>query len=481
MIFPKKICFAGLLGLATAAVFGQGDARTYIPPTDSLVQKNLAEWQDLKFGLLMHWGTYSQWGIVESWSLCPEDEDWCKRKPEHGGANWYQYRKNYEALQSTFNPENFNPDRWAVAAKAAGMRYMVFTTKHHDGFCMFPTEYTDYNIADPKCPFSKNICSNVTKEIFDAFRTEGMKVGAYYSKPDWHSQDFWWDYFPPKDRNVNYDLAKYPDRWERFKTFTFNQLQELCTAFGRLDVLWLDGGWVRPANTINRSESWQKGIPDGQDIDMKAISEMARQRQPGIIVVDRWIPGPFENYLTPEQGIPPAPLGVPWETCMTMGDSWSYIPKENYKSARQIIHNLCNVVSKGGNYLLNIAPGPDGEWHPEAYERLAEIGKWMQVNSEAIYGTRTPANEVFHEGKFVFTQKANMLYAIYLGEKEEAAPPTEFRLKFIRPKPGSIVQLLGAGELLTWKTEGGETTVTLPKNLREKLPCQHSWVFKFQI
>ncbi len=459
---------------------GQEHARLYIPPSDTLVQQNILAWQDLKFGLLMHWGTYSQWGIVESWSLCPEDEGWCERRGAQAD-NWYEYKQAYENLQKTFNPTLFNPTRWADAAKAAGMRYMVFTTKHHDGFCMFDTRQTDYKITDPKCPFSTNPKADVTREIFNAFRAKGFKTGAYFSKPDWHSTDFWWPYFPPKDRNVNYDLHKYPERYNRFKAFTLNQLEELCTNYGPLDILWLDGGWVRPANTINRTESWQRGIPEGQDVDMPHIAAMARQRQPGIIIVDRWIPGEFENYLTPEQGIPAAPLGVPWETCMTMGDSWSYIVEEHYKSPRKIIHTLCDVVSKGGNLLLNIAPGPDGAWHQEAYNRLQDIGAWMAINSDAIYGTTTPKNGFFQDKKIVFTQKEDKLNAIYLAEIGEDRLPEQLVIPNIKPKAGSTIVLLGSAHPVPWRLIGTDLVLWPSPQDIQKPPGQYAWAFQIEL
>ena len=466
-----------LLLFVPALLFSQNHARLYVAPTDPLVQRNLSEWQDLKLGLLMHWGTYSQWGIVESWSLCPEDEGWCERRGEHA-ANWYDYKSAYEGLQTTFNPTRFDPTRWAAAAQSAGMRYVVFTTKHHDGFCMFNTQQTDYKITDPKCPFSSAPRADATREIFNAFRAKNFKVGAYFSKPDWHSDDFWWPYFPPKDRNVNYDLKRYPERYQRFKDFTFKQLEELCTNYGKLDILWLDGGWVRPSATIDRSESWQRGIPEGQDVDMPRIANMARTRQPGIIVVDRWIPGEFENYLTPEQGIPPAPLGVPWETCMTMGDSWSYIVHENYKSPRRLIHTLCDVVSKGGNLLLNIAPGPDGEWHPEAYERLRDIGAWMQVNGEAIYGTRTPSNGHFCDGNLVFTEKSGATYAIYLAGIGEDIMPEQVRIPNFSMKPATKIALLGSDKALKYKQVGEDLLIWLPVEARNAPPSRYAWVFK---
>ncbi|MBK8923040.1 MAG: alpha-L-fucosidase [Saprospirales bacterium] len=469
-----------LLYLSRLPLNAQDHARLYVPPADSLVQRNLADWQTLKFGLLMHWGPYSQWGVVESWSLCPEDEGWCQRRGPHA-ADWHDYKTAYEALQTTFNPVRFDPEKWAAAARSAGMRYVVFTTKHHDGFCMFDTRQTDYKITSGHCPFAAHPRADVTREIFAAFRASGFKVGAYFSKPDWHSPDFWWPYFPPKDRNISYDLAKYPERYQRFRDFTFNQLEELCTNYGRLDVLWLDGAWVRPAATINRSESWQRGIPEGQDVDMPRIAAMARRRQPGILVVDRWVPGEFENYLTPEQGIPPAPLGVPWETCMTMGDSWSYVPKENYKSPRKLIHTLCDIASKGGNLLLNIAPGPDGEWHAEAYERLQAIGAWMTVNGGAIYGTTTPRNGIFRQGNIVFTQKNDTLYAIWLANEGDVAMPEEVVLDRVCPAKGASIRLLGAVQELPWDCSGTHTRIRLPEALRRTPPCDFAWVFSIPL
>src|SRR5882672_823831 len=318
----------------------------YVKPTDTLVQQKIEHWQELKFGLLMHWGTYSQWGIVESWSICPEDEGWTVRRGPYSG-NYYDYLKAYRNLQTTFNPTHFDPMKWAAAAKAAGMKYVVFTTKHHDGFCMFDTKETDYKITSSKTPFSSNPRSNVTKEILSAFRKEGFMTGTYFSKPDWHSPFYWWPYFPPKDRNVNYDPKKYPEKWNDFKNYTFNQIKELMSDYGSVDILWLDGGWVRPYTTIDKSVDWQRTIPYNQDIDMSKIAKMARTYQPGLIVVDRTVAGEFENYVTPEQTVPKQPLDHPWESCMTMGNSWSYVPNDHYKSTNELIHLLIKIVSRG--------------------------------------------------------------------------------------------------------------------------------------
>ncbi len=185
--------------------------QAYFPDPDPAIRQRIEEWQDLKFGVLFHWGPYSQWGIVESWSICPEDLSWATGARKPGlGQNYGEYRKAYEALQTTFNPTRFNPEGWAAAARQAGMRYVVITTKHHDGFCMWDTKYTDYRITHPGTPFSTHPRSNVIREVFDAFRKEGLWTGAYFSKPDWHSDFYWWERFPPVDRNTNYSIAKYP-------------------------------------------------------------------------------------------------------------------------------------------------------------------------------------------------------------------------------------------------------------------------------
>jgi alpha-L-fucosidase len=431
--------------------------------TDPLVLKKLEWFQDIKFGLLMHWGPYSQWGVVESWSICPEDEGWCARTGTFGAKYW-EYKSAYEGLQKTFNPSHFSPTRWARAAKSAGMRYVVFTTKHHDGFCMFDSKYTTYKITDTACPFSANPRKNIAKEIFDAFRNEGMGIGAYFSKPDWHSPDYWWPYFPPKDRNVNYAITKYPDRWKRFSEFTADQIEELMTAYGRVDILWLDGGWVNPANK-------------DQNIDIPSIAAKARSHQPGLIVVDRAVPGRYENYRTPEQQVPDQPPDYVWETCMTMATSWSYVPGDTYKPAGTLIRLLVDIVAKGGNFLLNIGPGPDGEFAPEAYDRLRDIGAWMNVNATAIYDTRPVAP--YSEGDIRFTQsKSGRINAIVL-TTEGTTLPERIHVDAFAPAQGSSVIMLGTDTSLRWKLREHGFDVEIPTSLRDHPPCEHAVTIEF--
>jgi alpha-L-fucosidase len=410
----KIISIAAILFFATA-INSTAQEHTaslnYTVPTDAKVREKLADWKKIKFGLLMHWGTYSQWGVVESWSICPEDEGWTQRRGPYS-ADWYTYLKAYENLQTTFNPVKFNPERWAAAAKDAGMKYVVFTTKHHDGFCMFDSKETDYKITGSKSPFANNPKANVAKEVFSAFRNQGFMTGAYFSKPDWNTKDYWWRYFPPKDRNVSYDPKKYPQRWEDFKSFTYNQIQELMTGYGTMDILWLDGGWVRPKSSIDTTVEWQRTITHNQDIDMPKIAAMARTHQPGLLVVDRTVHGEYENYVTPEQQVPATYLPYPWESCITLGNSWSYVPGDQYKSSRKVIHMLTDIISKNGNLLLNVGPGPDGEWDSLAYNRLEAIGKWMKINGEAVYESEADPN-LPRQGKWAFTRKGTSVYGIY--------------------------------------------------------------------
>ena len=447
----------------------------YTLPADKLVQAKLSQWGKIKFGLLMHWGTYSQWGVVESWSLCPEDEGWTVRKGPYA-KDWFSYKQAYENLQTTFNPIKFNPEKWALAAKNAGMKYVVFTTTHHDGFNMFDTKQSDYKITGTNSPFANNPKANVAKEIFNAFRDQGFMTGAYFSKPDWNTPDYWWKYFPPKDRNVSYDPKKYPEKWESFKKFTYNQIEELMSDYGKIDILWLDGGWVRPFSSVDTSVEWQRTIKHNQDIDMGNIARMARTHQPGLLVVDRTVHGEYENYVTPEQQVPATYLPYPWESCMTLGNSWSYVPNDEYKTSRKVIHLLTEIVSKNGNLLLNIGPAPDGEWDPNAYARLEDIGKWIQVNGEAIYDAEADAS-LPGQGKWVFTKKQDCIYAIYQLAAKEAISEI-YKLNINTASPIKKIQILGTDQKIIFKQASTNLSIFTP--VKKLNANTEALVFKIQ-
>ncbi|RZK46058.1 MAG: alpha-L-fucosidase, partial [Pedobacter sp.] len=237
--------------------------------------------------------------------------------------------------------------------------------------------------------------------------------------------------------------------------------------YGKLDILWLDGGWVRPLATVDTSVEWQRGIKTDQDIDMRKIAGMARSHQPGLIVVDRSVTGEFENYTTPEQEVPHEPLPYPWETCMTMGDSWSYVPNDKYKTSHQLIHLLVKVVSRGGNFLLNIGPGPDGDWDPVAYQRLEEIGTWMNVNSEGIYNSKSIAP--YSTGNTFFTQSKDgrKQFAYYLVDDSMVLAKT-VTIKDFAVKKNAKIRMAGGTAKVKWKQVGADLVITIPGTVVEK-------------
>lgn len=450
---------AVLLLIAVNGLYAQQNVHPqsvgYEWPTDPLVRQKLEHWQDQKFGLILHWGLYAVPGIIESWNLC--SEDWIERDST---VSYEDYKKWYWGLQKDFNPVNFNPEQWATAAKDAGMRYLVFTTKHHDGFCLFDTKQTDFSIAQG--PFKKAPKADAAKYVFEAFRKAGFMIGAYFSKPDWHSKDYWWPKYATPNRNNNYDIRKYPWRWNRYKQFTYNQLGELLHNYGSVDILWLDGGWVRPRQTVNAEVlSWGAPIPEwSQDIDMPKIAAMARAAQPGLLMVDRTVHGPYENYQTPEQRIPDHQLDYPWESCMTLANNWGYVPGDSYKPAARIIHSLIEIVAKGGSLLLGIGPKPDGTLSQEALQRMKEIGKWMSKNGEAIYNTRTVA--AYRDSTVFFTQnkKLRLMYALVCLSENGPVPAT-VTWKGNAPKRGTQMKLLSNGKTVKWAQAGAITTVFL--------------------
>ncbi len=461
-ILPICLLFL-ILGMQS---FAQDERK---PETDPVIVNRVSQWQDLKFGFMMHWGIYSQWGVVESWSIC--NEPWIDRK----GANYVDYKRDYQNLNTTFNPENFNPEAWAALAKEAGMKYVVFTTKHHDGFCMYDTDETSYSVTDPSCPFSKNGKADVTAAIVKAFRGQGFWTGLYFSKPDWHCPDYWAPEWATPDRNVNYDPAVHPDRFKKYCDFTYNQIHELTHNYGDIDILWLDGGWVRPAWSVDdECRDWLGCQGWIQDVNMPKIAAMARDNNPDLIIVDRSVHGKYENYQTPEQQVPDTLLPYPWETCMSMGDSWSYVENDNYKSTTKLIHFLCDIVAKGGNYLLNVGPAPDGSLPPVAVQRMHEIGAWMKVNGEAIYGTKPVYPYV--SGKFRFTQKDDKVYAIYLLEEGETTVPKDLSFEDEIPLKTGKVKVLGANTkaVLSMKDGGYELHISSP------LRCYHAVAFEIR-
>ncbi len=450
---------------ASSAQFAHGTSPSYVWPDDALVSAKLDRWQDQKFGMIVHWGLYAIPGIVESWSICSEDEDWI---PRDSTLNYTEYKKWYWDLAKQFNPVKFDPSQWADAGKAAGMNYLVFTTKHHDGYCLYDTQETDFSVANG--PFAQHPKADIARYVFEAFREKGYMIGAYFSKPDWHSQDYWWDRYATPNRSNNYDVRKHSWKWEKFKEFTYNQIRELMTGYGAVDILWLDGGWVCPVPEDKQTRNrWS------QDIDMPRIAAMARQHQPGLLIVDRTVHGIYENYQTPEQSIPPQQLPYPWETCMTLGVDWGYVPGQPFKSSRTVIHKLIEIVAKGGSLLLGVGPSPEGLLPDVVVERLQEIGQWTSRNGKAIYSTRSTPN--YNDGNTWFTQSKDgrSLYALVCLAESHPLPATIEWEGNMPPKDSKII-LLQTGKQVAWKNVNGKIVVNIPKGLPKDLPAL---AFKF--
>lgn len=426
---------------AQSFVHQQSNTEDYVWPTDPQVLTKLKHWQDQKFGVLMHWGLYSVPGIVESWSICSEDWIVRERKPTYEEDKaWYWSQKD------SLNPVNFDPSKWADVMKKAGMKYMIFTTKHHDGFCMFDTKYTDFSIAHG--PFGKDPRHNIAKEVFTAYRNKGFMIGCYFSKPDWHSKWFWNPYYATPNRRINYKKQQHPDWWQNYRKFTQNQLNELTTDYGNIDILWLDGGWIT-----------------GEEIGLDTILVDARKRNPGMISVDRTIRGKNENYQTPEQGVPAKQLDIPWESCITLSHAWGWTPNAKFKSPNKVIGILSEIVAKGGCLALGVGPKADGTLQPEVVKNLLQIGNWLNKNGQAIYSTVNAAH--YNDGKVWFTADKNgkTLYAIYALEDGEKTPKT---ITWTENKPKGKLILLQNGKSVKYTVKGNQVTVTLPSGLKNE-------------
>lgn len=474
-MFFRPIVFASLFCMVLAAngQHAHPQSTQYQWPTDSLVKTRLEQWQDLKFGMIIHWGLYAVPGMIESWALC--SEDWIERDST---IAYDDFKKWYWGLSDDFNPVQFNPEQWAKAGKSAGMRYLIFTTKHHDGFSMFDTKFSDFKISAG--PFKNNPKADVAKHVFEAFRKENFMIGAYFSKPDWHSEYYWWPKYATADRNNNYDIRKYPWRWNAFKSFTYNQVKELMNNYGKLDILWLDGGWVRPRETVNEEVlSWGARIPEwSQDIDMPSIARMARKAQPGLLIVDRTVHGEFENYQTPEQRVPTSQLNYPWESCITLGNAWGYVPNDQFKSSTKVIQTLIEIVAKGGSLVLGVGPGADGTLPTKVIQRLEEIGQWMNKNGEAIYNTRPVKN--YQDSTTFFTRNRNhgSMYAIVCLAEDQAVP-SEVAWTANIPVKGTKMKILQTGEIVRWRQDGDRVRVIVPASIVRSNKKYPAFAFSF--
>jgi len=358
--------------------------------TETVEQKSqrMAWWTEARFGMFIHWGLYA----------LPARHEWVKNMERLTNE---QYQKYFEE----FNPDLYNPKEWARMAKEAGMKYVVLTAKHHEGFCLFDSKYTDYKSTNT--PFGRDII----KEYMAALRAEGLKVGFYYSLIDWHHPDYTIDRNHPQRQesdsayirlNKGRDMAKY-------REYLKNQVRELLTNYGEISVMWFDFSFPG------------KNGKDHNDWGSEDLLKMVRTLQPGIIIDDRldlkdkdggWdfeSPEQYKVEKWPERD----GVKVAWETCQTFSGSWGYYRDENtWKSPQQLLELLIETVSKGGNLLLNVGPTARGYFDFRAQDRLKSIGEWMKYNNRSIYGCTEapsayipPANTIF-----TYNPKTKRLY-----------------------------------------------------------------------
>jgi alpha-L-fucosidase len=290
--------------------------------------------------MFIHWGSVSLKGTEIGWSRGG------KRGNRKDGKTGEIPVEIYDNLYREFNPTKFNAREWVEIAKSAGMKYMVFTSRHHDGFSMFDTGQSDYKITNS--PFKRDVCAELAKACHEG----GLRLGWYHSPPNWYHPDFMTE-----------------NHAARFIPFLHGQVRELLSNYGQVDVMWFDG-------LGGKATDW----------DSDNLFKLIRSLQPHIIINNRCgLPGDFD---TPEQFTPKEKPARPWETCMTINRTWAYNRNDtNYKSTTQLIRMLIEVAGKGGNFLLNVGPTPEGTIQPEFEERLRGIGAWLKVNGEAIYGT----------------------------------------------------------------------------------------------
>jgi len=463
-------CFLGGFTLAASKDLAVGpvdkrQSSEYKWPHIEQSQKNRTErtkwWRDAKFGMFIHWGLYAIPAGI-----------W-KGKEYDGIGEWIMSHadigvEEYGKLADQFNPTKFDARQWVQIAKEAGMKYIVITSKHHDGFCMFDSKVTDYDIVDAT-PYGKDVLKALNTECKKA----GIKFCTYYSILDWHHPA---QMLKEKQGRHIYgrNLIK-PGRKQEYKDYVKAQLCELVRQYDPA-LLWFDGGWM----------DWWKG-EDGIE-----IVEYLWSISPDIIINNRATGKTEEfiaDYSTPEQRIPKGRAERLFETCMTMNDTWGYKKNDqNWKSAKTLIVNLVDIVSKGGNYLLNVGPTAEGLIPEPSVVRLKKMGRWLKVNGEAIYATgtwkvykqdpkETDNNASQDEVDIRFTRRGDFVYAACLDWPEGPVEIRSLGRDSIGGRKIREVVMLGSREKLRWNMTGESLSVIPPK----RKPCKYVYVFRIKL
>lgn len=412
-------------------------AEEEIPGTDGGVDTRMDWWREARFGMFIHWGLYSVAGGEWQGTRGNMIASWLQNElfipPDQYSA----------ALLPGFTATDYDPDAWAALANRAGMKYAVLTAKHHEGFSLFDSAHSEYDVM--ATPANRDVMG----EYLDAFRNAGLKAGLYFSVIDWYHPEYPVDGMHPL-RNNPAAVAE-PRDTAAYVDFMHDQVEEIVTNYGPIDIMWWDFSYGNM-----QGETWRADD----------LIDMVFQHQPQIVMNNRLfadILNSTGDFATPEQFIPPNGLpGLDWETCMTINDTWGYKPHDlNFKSSTELIRNLVDIVSKGGNYLLNVGPRPDGSIPQPLIERLEDIGDWMDVNSESIYGTiASPFASALPWGRVTRKDDGGETVTLYLHvfdwpQSQEIEVPST-------GGPVFSVRTLAGDEPLDYTATSGGTTIVLP-------------------
>ena len=429
----KRILFATAgVALALLSAIGRSAADEVKPPV--LADKPDMTWfTDARLGIFIHWGIYSAGNGSESWAF-------------RNGDTPYE---TYMAQAKTFTASKYNPERWAELFKAAGARYAVLTSKHHDGFALWDTAQSKLNAKDGS-PAGRDLVG----PYCDALRQNGLKVGLYFSHLDWSHPDYASVLNPggasEHDRTNRFSYPQGPENpeaWNRFLAFHDAQLREICARF-HPDLLWFDGDWERSA------EQWK----------MAALRRQLKEWDPGVILNSR-MQG-YGDYQTPEQALPVVAPNGPWELCMTINDSWGYQKRDHhFKSVRQVVRLLTECASQGGNLLLDIGPKSDGSITPEQKKVLLGLGRWTHKHAEALYGTMAGIPKDYYYGPSLLSKDRTVLYLVCYDHPADGAWVKGIRNAIKR------VSVVGGGELkyrhfmgAPWANQPGILIIDLPRH-----------------